>query len=100
MRWGWLVCVAVGCGMSPGSTARTDPRPPESLALRIEPASPEIVVELDVPSGIGFRVIDTRSDGSEVDVTADAAWALAGAPLGTLAQGGFTSDGRTGGEVT
>lgn len=67
----------------------------EVSALKVEPARLDLGVQLDAPTPVTFRV---TSGGN--DVTADATYAMTGAPLGTVAAGGFHSDGRTGGRAT
>ena len=78
MRW-WLVCLtAIGC---------TDPE------LRVEPPALDLDVDLAKPApSVDLRVF---ADGE--DVTAQATFALAGTPIGTLAGARLASDGRTGG---
>jgi hypothetical protein len=63
--------------------------------LRVEPAELELTVELDAVTPAAFRVMS-----GAIDVTADAAYAVTGTPLGTVAADGFHSDGRTGGRAT
>lgn len=68
----------------------------EMTSLRIEPAAIDLDVDLAQPApGVTLRVFDGTSD-----VTAVASFSLDGAPLGTLAGGQLTSDGRTGGVAT
>lgn len=66
-----------------------------AVPLRVEPAALELTVELDAATPAAFRVMS-----GAIDVTANAAYAMTGAALGTVAAGGFRSDGRTGGRAT
>lgn len=84
MRWGWLaVVVATGCTGSVGATPTLRIEPP-TIALDVDLARPAPAIDLHVWAGA-------------TDVTADATFALAGAPVGAITGGRLASDGATGG---
>ncbi len=92
MRIGWLCIVIAGCnaGVSAMPTS-----------LRIAPEAIDLAVDLALPApAASVQVFEVDPDGSEHDVTADAALGLDGAALGTLAGATLTSDGITGGVAT
>ena len=66
----------------------------ETTVLRVEPEALDLTVELGRANPVAITVL---ADGT--DVTSDATFELAGAPLGQLDERGFTSDGRTGGRA-
>src|ERR1041384_3166253 len=79
----------------------------EVSALNVEPARLDLGVQLDAPSPETFASRARRPERGGVRVTrggtavtAHATAGMAGAPLGTVAAGGFHSDGRTGGRAT
>jgi hypothetical protein len=79
---------AIACVVAMGCTSPS--------VLRVEPAQIDLDVELHEPApSVGLRVF--RDD---TDVTGRATFALAGAPVATIAEARLVSDGYTGGAAT
>ena len=85
-----MILALAGCEV--GEVGEPSEAPP--VALRADPAELELTVQLDAATPAAFRVMN-----GAIDVTAIAAYAMTGAPLGTVVAGGFRSDGRTGGRA-
>jgi hypothetical protein len=96
-----LLQLLFGCSLGSGSPAPL-PQGPTATAssLRIDPPSLTAEASIDASSTLAVRALAVSVDGTEVDVTRDAAWSLSGPAIATVSGPGLVTMGGVGGRAT